>query len=115
MYESPGRCRGVKRCVGVSARQESAELHRGTRWDCLRRHRREADRAVREGGQARQKLLARLLDRTADPRNLRCALDYLDANGGHAPGVDGLTFEELDERDRWELVRTVSVAILDDT
>jgi hypothetical protein len=52
----------------------------------------------------RTALVAKLLPRVADSRNLRLAWDYLAAGDGHSPGVDSLHFEDLDDTNIWELV-----------
>jgi retron-type reverse transcriptase len=48
-------------------------------------------------------------------RNLRLAWGHLAAEGGQAPGLDGLRFDDLEAHEVWQLVRTLGKAILDDT
>jgi group II intron reverse transcriptase/maturase len=82
----------------------------------LVRHEREAACAARANDVAtREQFLARLLARTTDTRNLRCAWDYLSLNGGQAPGVDRMRFDDLDGQDVWTWARTVGKAIRDGT
>jgi len=113
MYFNPCRRRG-QGVAGDSARQRSADSHTGGLRDFLRRHCREAAEAARTGGRTRTALLARLLERAADPRNLRLAWDWC-AQGGQSPGTDGLHFDDLEGHEVWDLVRLVSRAIRDNT
>jgi retron-type reverse transcriptase len=75
----------------------------------------EAAAAARGTARTRRDFVARLLPRTADTRNLRLAWDHLAAEGGQAPGLDGLRFDQLEEYEVWRLVRTLGVALKDDT
>ena len=97
MYNSPGRREGSTRPADVRARRVPADLHEGSYRDFLRRHQRESADAARRAGRQRTEFAAGLFRRAADPRNLRCAMDYLALEGGGAPGPDGLTLDELDE------------------
>lgn len=114
MYESPRR-RGGLSDAGARVRLESADAHSGTRWDFLRRHAREAGMAAHAGSEAKRDFAAKLLRRTADPRNLRFAWDRIAVRSGETPGVDGRRCSDLDDPEIWALVRTVGKAILDDT
>ena len=113
MYTSPCR-RGANRAAGARARLVPVGAHTGSAQDYLRRHERDAENAVRGNREAKRNFVSQLLKRTADPRNLRLAWDYLATKGGQAPGVDGMRFEELENAEAWELMRTVERAILDD-
>jgi RNA-directed DNA polymerase len=114
MSFDPTRRRG-KGVAGAHARQVPADPHQGTRRDFLRRHEREAIEAARGTATAKKTFVAKLLPRAADSRNLRTAWGYLAAEGGQAPGPDGLRFDELEDHEVWRLVRSISKAILDDT
>jgi retron-type reverse transcriptase len=107
--------RGGNGVAGARARLGPADPHRGTRRDFLRRHETEATAAARGTPAAKKAFVARLLPRAADSRNLRRAWDYLAAEGGQAPGLDGLRSDDLEEHEVWRLVRTVGEVILDDT
>jgi group II intron reverse transcriptase/maturase len=100
--------------AGARVRQKPAELHEGTPEDFLRRHERETARAVHANKRIRDELQAHLFTRTADPRNLHVAWKHIQ-EGGQAPGVDGLRPGDLDHYEAWDMVRTASKAILDDT
>jgi RNA-directed DNA polymerase len=114
MSFDPCRRRG-NGVAGACARQGPADPHRGTRRDFLRRHEAEAVAAARGTATAKKAFAAKLLPRAADSRNLRTAWGYLAAEGGQAPGPDGLRFDELEDHEVWRLVRSISKAILDDT
>jgi hypothetical protein len=88
-----------------------ADLHEGSRDDYLRRHERESADAARQGGRQRTEFAGCLFRRAADPRNLMCAIDHLDREGGKSPGPDGLTLDELDGGERWELARALGKLI----
>ena len=111
MYNSPRRRGGYKRLADVHARQVPAEAHKGSYRDFLRRHERESVIAARGTRRQRADFAGCLHRRTADPRNLRCAIDYLASEGGAAPGPNGLTFEDLDTQERWELANVLGKAL----
>jgi hypothetical protein len=98
-----------KRC------HRSADWHEGSRQVFLRRHEREAKRAAKQGGVARAALVTRLFDRFADHRNLFLALEHVSANGGTAPGVDGLRAMDLDRTAAWNLIRAIARLLRDGT
>jgi RNA-directed DNA polymerase len=114
MSFDPCRRRG-NGVAGARARQGPADPHRGTRRDFLRRHEAEAVAAARGTARAKKAFARKLLPRAADSRNLRTAWGYLAAEGGQAPGLDGLRFDDLEEHETWRLVRSISKAIKDDT
>jgi retron-type reverse transcriptase len=114
MIYDPCRRRG-NRVVGVHARQVAVTVHEGSPRDYLRRHERDVDRAVRGNKAIRKEFCDALLKRTADPRNLKCAWDYLAAGDGHSPGSDGMRYDDLDLSETWDMIRTVSAALLDNT
>ena len=113
MSFDPARRRGVG-VAGARARQGPADSHRGTCRDFLRRHEREAIEAARGTATAKKTFVAKLLPRAADSRNLRTAWGYLAAEGGQAPGLDGLRFD-LEDHEVWQLVRTLGTSLKDDT
>ena len=88
-----------------------ADFHEGSYRDFLRRHERESADAARRTGRQRTEFAGCLFRRAADSRNLRCSIDYLAAEGGSAPGPNGLTLDELDGSERWELARALGEAI----
>jgi ribonuclease HI/retron-type reverse transcriptase len=85
--------------------------HQGTPRDYLRRLEREAARAARGSDKEKLAFTSKLLKRTADPRNLRLAWDYLSEVGGRATGVDGVGFDDLSTHEVWAWARAVSKAI----
>jgi CRISPR-associated protein Cas1 len=87
------------------------EAHEGSRLDFLRRHAAKAATAARGSRRERGELARHLLPRTADPRNLRLAWDYLASGGGDAPGPDGLRYHDLDEHEVWDLLRALGMAV----
>lgn len=114
MYYRPCR-RGDHGVAGARVRQISSDAHRGSYRDYLRRHEMEAVSAARGNKTAKQTFAAKLLPRTADPRNLRLAWDWIASQGGQAPGADGLRFDDLDDSDVWPFLRMVSKSILNET
>lgn len=112
MYEDPGRWRGNKRSTDARARQLPAEFHEGTRWDFLRRHECESAVAARGTRQERAEFAACLLRRTADPRNVMLAIDFLRTKGGSAPGPNDLRLDDLGSGERWDMARALGGAIL---
>jgi retron-type reverse transcriptase len=113
MSFDPCRRRGTG-VAGARARQAPADPHQGRPGDFLRRHGTEAIEAARGTDKTRRDFVAKLLPRTADSRNLRLAWDHLAAEGGQAPGLDGLRFD-LEDHEVWQLVRTLGAALKDDT
>jgi RNA-directed DNA polymerase len=107
MYNSPRRRGGSKRPADARARRVPADFHEGSRGDFLRRHERESADAAQLTGRQRTEFARCLFKRAADTRNLRCAIDYLAAEGGSSPGPNGLKLEELDGSERWELARAL--------
>jgi ribonuclease HI len=107
--------RGRQGVVGARARQEPAGSHSGTWRDYLCRHGREAEQAAHGDAAQRQQFLARLPERTADPRNVKHAWEYLAAGDGQAPGVDDLRYDDLADYEVWDLARAVGKAIRDGT
>jgi retron-type reverse transcriptase len=112
MSFDPARRRGVG-VAGARARQGPADSHRGACRAFLGRHEREAIEAARGTAKTRRDFVAKLLPRAADSRNLRLAWNHLAAEGGQAPGLDGLRFD-LEEHEAWQLVRTLGEAIMGD-
>ena len=110
-----GPWRDSKLATDACACQEHVDAHSGTSHDFLRRHERAAVKAATGGYQAMVDIAPRLLPRVADTRNLRVAWDYLRRHGGPAPGPNGLTYEDLEEFEVWELLQVLSKAIRDGT
>jgi RNA-directed DNA polymerase len=75
----------------------------------------EAVAAARGNNAMKRSFTAKLLQRTADPRNLRLAWDHLATYGGPSPGVDGLRPGDLADHEVWDLLRTLRQVILSDT
>src|SRR5262249_19670454 len=96
-------------------RQKPAGVHEGDRRDFLRRHELEAAAAACDTTATKKSFVTTLLSRVADTRNLRLSWDYLAQGEGQAPGLDGLRFEDLEDHEIWDLIRTLGDAILDDT
>jgi Reverse transcriptase (RNA-dependent DNA polymerase) len=111
MYNSPGRRGGSPWLADARARRVPADFHEGSYRDFLRRHERESADAARRTGRKRSEFAGCLFRRAADSRNLRCAIDYLASEGGSAPGPNGLTLDELDGSERWELARALGASI----
>jgi retron-type reverse transcriptase len=72
----------------------------------------EAADAARGDKAAKRVFVNQLLPRTADPRNLRPAWDWIAHNGGQAPGADGLRSDDLDDTDVWPFLRKLGKSIL---
>jgi Reverse transcriptase (RNA-dependent DNA polymerase) len=111
LYKSLRRRGGSNQPADARARRVPADLHEGSARDFLRRHERESADAARKTGRERAEFARCLFRRAADSRNLRCAIDYLDREGGGAPGPDGLTIDVLDGQERWELARVLGATI----
>jgi hypothetical protein len=88
-----------------------ADFHEGSVRDHLRRHERESADAARATARRRTEFATCLFRRAVDSRSLRRALAYLAAEGGSAPGPNGLTLDELDHLERWELARALAESI----
>src|SRR4051794_38859475 len=84
-----------------------ATLNEGTCQDFLRRHEMEASRAARANSRQREAFAQTLLERAADTRNIRLAIEYVACHGGPAAGRDGMRLADLDNWDRWELSRVI--------
>ena len=102
--------RGGNRPGVADDRQEAPNAHRSNREDFLRRHQRECNAAIAED-QDRREVAAKLIDRVADPRTIRCAMDHLISYGGTAPGPNGLRLNDLDAQEAWDLARVLGKAI----
>jgi retron-type reverse transcriptase len=111
MYDSPRRWGGSNWPAETRARRVPAESHEGSYRDFLRRHGDESADAARGSKQQKTQLFARLLPRMADPRNLRCAIDYLASRGGPAPGPNGRRLGDLDDAEKWDLARALGRTI----
>lgn len=112
MYDRPHRRPG-RDAVGSGARRDPpTDAHEGGRAEFMRRHQIEAVTATRDPA-AKSLLLRRLPDLVADLRTLRDAYDHLAANGGPAPGADGVTYADLSDRDVWAVLQAVRATLLD--
>ncbi len=111
MYDSPRRRGGFNRLADDSARQTPAEAHQGSYRDLLRRHRRESATAARGTRKQRDTFADCLFRRTADSRNLKCAIDHLAKEESSAPGPNGLKLVDLDVDEKWELARVLKRVI----
>src|SRR5260370_15832407 len=100
MYDPPRRRRGHG-VVGARARLVPADAHVGTPADFLRRHEAEAAKVAGASNTVRTQFASRLLQRTVDPRNLKCAWAHLAAGDGQSPGIDAMRYDDLDEDEVW--------------
>lgn len=89
-----------------------AEAHRGTRREKLERHCEEALAAFWDP-EKRPVLRSKLFDRICSQDYLRHSYDELVSKGGRAPGVDGISYDDLDESQIWQLVRYTSNQLKD--
>ena len=105
MYTRLGRRADLNRPDGVRTRRQAVDRHRGDYTALLRRHERAAEEAAGQGIEAIHEVARHLFRRVHDTRNLRCAWDYLSADGGQAPGPSGLTYDDLNEAEIWQLCR----------
>ena len=67
--------------------------------------------AAEQGQHGLREIGPKLLRWAADTRSLRAAWDYLREYGGSAPGPSNLTYEDLDPKATWELLRHLSQRI----
>ena len=100
-----------EQAISVKAGVVRAEFHEGTCEDFLRRHEIEAVSAAQGTNRQRQRFAGCLLQRAADSRNSRVAIEHLATKGGPAPGPNGLRLRDLDDQERWDLARALSRAI----
>jgi group II intron reverse transcriptase/maturase len=96
--------------VGICTRRLSCLIHEGTSEDFLRRYRCDVELFMQDSG-LRTQLMDRLLECTADSRNLYCAWQHQLHHGGRSAGVDGLHQRDLERLGVWEMIRVVSRAI----
>lgn len=111
MYSSPSRRTGDCIDVGTRARRIPVDAHQGSHWDHLRRLVSELRNAAQAGPKVRNRLARQLLQRAADTRNIRCAIDMLFKNGDTAGGLDGVRLRSLSRQQRRYLLKVVSRAI----
>src|SRR5262249_50655263 len=114
MYDNLRRWGGTG-AIDAHARIRTAEIHRGSAADFLRRHELEAAAAVHGDDKLRDRVVSKLFTRTADSRNLKCAWDYLASGDSETAGVDGMRYGDLDSHEVWDLCRVASKAIGEDT
>jgi hypothetical protein len=115
LYKSLRHREGYKRPGDADDRQVPTEAHRGSPADFLRRHQRESAIAARGTRQERATFSTCLIQRTADPRNLKLALEYITRQGGPAAGPDGLRPDDLGPAEAWDRIRVLSRMIRDGT
>jgi len=73
----------------------------------------DASKAARSSSRDRETFARKLLERTADPRNVRLAIEHVIRYGGPAVGKDGVQLTDLNNWDRWELARVISDSFTD--
>ena len=114
MYGRLGRRRDVNQFAGARVRLEAdTALRRADAF--LRRHERAVTEAVHRGRTGLQEIGPELLVRIADTSNLYAAWGYLKRRGGQAPGPNGLRYDDLENAEAYNLLRTISSAIHDDS
>ena len=94
---------------------DSVSWHVGRRQDFVRRAKLNIVRAVGRGKEATRAIGPMLFKWTCDTRMLREAWDILAAKGDTAPGPNGRRYDDLDDVEVWELLRTIGQAIHDGT
>lgn len=90
------------------------DSHTGDRHALRRRIELKAAAALQKGLRGVAEVGPHLLRWTSDSRNLRAAWDHLSRYGGAAPGPNGLLYEDLCNREIWELCRALREAIRSD-
>lgn len=106
MYESPDQRVGFEEPAGATAHREvRVEAHVGTPDDFADRLQRAVIRAARRPGEARNRFFGKAFEWAVDTRNLKLAWDYLKAGDGHAPGVDGMTYDDVPKEQLWGHLR----------
>jgi hypothetical protein len=101
----------VQRHVVVNA--DWVLSHRGQHSDVFMRYK---EFAKEVGALGKDELVERtpdLMRILSDERMLRDAFDYLAANGGKAPGPDGMSYGDYSESDTWDLCRLLRDEIQD--
>lgn len=91
--------------VSAPLRQADIDAHRGTRAEFLVRYSCAAELAARLGKEETNEFLPKLIDRTADSRNLRLAWDWQARRPDVAAGPDGWRPDEFSEPEIWDCVR----------
>jgi hypothetical protein len=81
--------------------------HRGTTADCLRRYREFAAETVSTGMNGLRAVTPQLLGMIADERTLYTAWEHLAANGGDAPGPDGLRYDQFTPASTFKICRSI--------
>ena len=94
---------------------DSVSRHVGRRQDFVTRAKSSIIRAVGQGKEATKAIGPKLIKWIYDARMLREAWDSLAAKGDTAPGPNGRRYDDLDDPEVWELLRTIGQAIHDDT
>ncbi len=94
---------------------DAVPWHVGSRHDVVTRAKLAVSRAGREGKQAVKEICPRLVNWIADASILRAAWDCLAAKGETAPGPNGRRYEDLDDAETWELLRSIGAAIREGT
>jgi ribonuclease HI len=86
----------------------AVDVHEGSYHDFLLRYEVSVAAAAARDPRTLSEFHPQILDRIADPRNLRVAWDWLADGGGEAPGPNGLRFADIDQRDIWPILRDLS-------
>ncbi len=79
--------------------------HSGPHHAFLKRYELAADDACKGSRNDYDRFCADLMGYAADERNLMSAIDHLRANGGTAPGLDGLRLRDFSRMELWAAVR----------
>ncbi len=111
MTSSLGWRADYKQPASAHVRAEAVIRHCGDVRSFLRRRERATLMAAEQGQHGLREIGPKLLRWAADTRSLRAAWDYLREYGGSAPGPSNLTYEDLDPKATWELLRHLSQRI----
>ena len=96
MYDGFRQRRSLKQAADARDRLESADAHRGTSDEFLRRHEQESAEAAKGTTRQRKTFAACLFRRIANSMNLLRAIDHMIANGEQAAGPNGRRLHGLD-------------------
>jgi len=90
----------------------AVDSHHGRYPDFLRRYQASVAAVATRAPLALGEFHRQIVDRIADPRNLRVAWDRLASVGGEAPGPNGIRFDDIDQSDIWPILHSLSDWIL---
>ncbi|MFM8270779.1 MAG: reverse transcriptase domain-containing protein [Gemmata sp.] len=85
--------------------------HRGTPLDFIQRYRRLAKKAAKKKLAGLREIAPSVLAVISDERTLYTALKYMQEHGSHAPGPDGLTYEQIASVGDWKWCRAMKATI----